>query len=144
MANSFELEVATPERELVKEQVLRAEIPAANGYIGVLPDHAPLFAKLGIGSLSYVTTGDRCFTLAVNEGFIEVNDNHVRVLADEAEPGSEIDITEAEKELRHAQEQMANPSQGIDVATSLRDYRNAQARVNAARECINNAHRVKG
>ena len=48
MADTFELEIATPERLLVREHVREAQIPAASGYIGVLPDHAPLIAELGI------------------------------------------------------------------------------------------------
>ena len=55
MAETFELEVVTPERQLVKEQVEEAQIPAKNGYLGVLPGHAPLLSELGTGFLYYVS-----------------------------------------------------------------------------------------
>jgi F-type H+-transporting ATPase subunit epsilon len=130
---TFELEIATPERLLVHEQVVSAQIPAENGYIGVLPEHAPLFAQLGIGALSYVIEGQRSFTVLVSEGFIEVRDNHVRVLADVAETAAEIDVVAAGKALSDAQEKMAHPAPDSDVAGVLLQYRNAAARVETAK-----------
>ncbi len=50
MADVFEIEIATPERLLAREKAVRAQIPAKDGYIGVLPDHAPLLSELGIGA----------------------------------------------------------------------------------------------
>lgn len=55
MADTFEIEIATPERLLGREQAVRAQIPAKEGYIGVLPDHAPLLSILGVGVLTYTT-----------------------------------------------------------------------------------------
>jgi len=83
MAETFLLEVATPERLLVREPVNEAQIPAANGYVGVLPGHAALLAELGTGALSY-TAGGRRRSLTVSGGWLEVADDHVRVLADGA------------------------------------------------------------
>jgi len=134
VAATFELEIATPERLLVHEQAVRAQIPAENGYIGVLPGHAPLFAQLGIGALSYVTDADRPFTVLVSQGFIEVRDNRVRVLADEAVPGSEIDLAQAEEALRLAQERMVNPAPDVDMEALLIAYRKAMARADTARQ----------
>lgn len=134
MAETFELEIATPERQLVCEQVVSAQIPAESGYLGVLPDHAPLFAQLGIGALSWESEANRNVTVLVSQGFIEVRDNHVRVLADEAEFGSEIDVARAEQDLREAQEQMAHPAPDMDVEAVLIKYRKATARIDAARE----------
>ena len=53
MADTLHLQVATPERQLVDEQVARAEIPGKDGYLGILPDHAPLLSELGAGVLTY-------------------------------------------------------------------------------------------
>ncbi len=133
MAETFELEIATPERLLVHQQVASAQIPAENGYMGVLPGHAPLFAQLGIGALSWVSGGCRSVAVLVSQGFIEVRDNHVRVLADIAEFGSEIDAAKAEADLREAQEQMLHPAPDADTAAVLIRYRNAVARVDTAR-----------
>jgi len=88
MAETFLLEVATPERRLVREEVSEAQIPAANGYVGILPGHAALLAELGSGALSYTAAGRRR-TLTVSGRWLEVASDHVRVLADGAEAASE-------------------------------------------------------
>jgi F-type H+-transporting ATPase subunit epsilon len=137
MADNFELEIVAPDRLLVREQAVRAQIPCKGGYIGVLPDHAPLLSEIGIGVLTYVTPSDNLFSLALKHGFVEVLDNHVRVLADEAEHGTEIDVTQAEKDLRHAEQEMINPAIGIDIAAALIAWSHAKARIDAARKQVN-------
>ncbi len=137
MADSFEIEIATPDRLLVREQALRAQIPCKDGFIGVLPDHAALLSELGIGALTYTTVGDHRFSLAIKHGFVEVLDNHVRILADDAERGSEIDVTQAEKDLKHAQDAIVNPAVGMDIAAALIAWKHAQARIDAARKQLN-------
>lgn len=134
MADTFEIEIATPERLLAREQAIRAQIPAADGYIGVLPDHAPLLSELGIGAMTYTTPGDHRFSLAVRGGFLEINNNVVRVLVDIAEKAEEIDISQAEKDLKQAQDAMINSALGIDIASALIAARHAQARIDAARK----------
>jgi F-type H+-transporting ATPase subunit epsilon len=82
--NTFQLEVATPERLLVDAQVTEAELPGKDGYMGVLPGHAPLLSALGKGTLTYLESGTK-HVVNIDGGFVEVFDNHVRVLADKAE-----------------------------------------------------------
>ena len=137
MADTFHLEVATLERSLVNERAVRSQIPCLDGYIGVLPDHAPLLSEMGIGVLTYVTPEDYRYSLAIKHGFVEILDNHVRVVADDAERGNEIDVTKAEKDLRHAQHEMVNPAVGIDIASALSAWYHATARIEAARKHIN-------
>jgi F-type H+-transporting ATPase subunit epsilon len=134
VAETFDIEIATPERLLAREKAIRAQIPAADGYIGVLPDHAPLLSELGIGAMTYTTPGDHRFTLAIRGGFLEIHNNVVRVLTDIAELGNEIDVSQAEKDLKHAQDAMINPALGIDIASALIAVRHAQARIDAARK----------
>ncbi len=83
MAATFEIEVVTPERQVVKQNAESAQIPGKDGYLGILPDHAALLSELGEGELSY-TLGGKTEKLQVSGGFVEVRDNHVRVLADSA------------------------------------------------------------
>jgi len=84
MADTFLLEVATPERLMVREHVSEAQIPAANGYVGILPGHAALLSELGSGVLSYTTEGHHR-SLRVNGGWLEVSGDHAWVLASAAE-----------------------------------------------------------
>jgi F-type H+-transporting ATPase subunit epsilon len=88
MADTFLLEVATPERLFVNEQVTEAQIPAANGYVGILPGHAALLAELGSGELSYVSGGRRR-SMQVEGGWLEVSNDHARVLATAAQKREE-------------------------------------------------------
>ena len=137
MSDSFDIEIATPERLLTKIKAIRAQIPAKDGFIGVLPDHAPLLSELGIGALTYTTPEDQRFSIAINGGYLEINDNVVRVLGDTAEKSQEIDVSQAEKDLKHAQDAMINPALGMDIAAALIASRHAQARIDAARKATN-------
>ncbi len=59
MAGTLLLEVVTPERPLLKEHVRQCEVPASNGALGILPEHAPLLSELGSGVLSYLLEDGR-------------------------------------------------------------------------------------
>jgi F-type H+-transporting ATPase subunit epsilon len=133
VADAFDIEIATPERLLAREKAIRAQIPAKEGYIGVLPDHAPLLSELGIGAMTYTTPDDQRFSLAIRGGFLEINNNVVRVLTDIGEKAQEIDVGQAEKDLKHAQDAMINPALGMDIAAALIAVRHAEARIEAAR-----------
>ena len=131
MPDTLELEVATPERELVREQVTEVQVPAAQGYIGVLPGHAPLMGLLGIGTLTYVLGGAKRY-LSVHGGFLEILENHVRVLADVAERAEEIDIQRAKAALERSQREALNPAIGVDPAVALAATLRARARLATA------------
>jgi F-type H+-transporting ATPase subunit epsilon len=133
MAETLELEVATPERELVREQVSEVQLPGKNGYMGVLPGHAPLLGMLGIGTLTYVAGGVRQY-LSVHDGFLEIAEDHIRVLADCAERAEEIDVERARTALRRAQEQSINPALGVEPAAALAAMMRAEARLATAQK----------
>jgi F-type H+-transporting ATPase subunit epsilon len=84
MANTFEIEIATPEKLLVRRQAETAQIPGKDGYMGILPGHAALLSELGDGTLS-ITAGGQTEDFHVIGGYVEVRDDHVRVAADRVE-----------------------------------------------------------
>lgn len=131
MADTFQLEVATPERLLVNEQVTQAELPGEDGYIGVLAGHAPLLSALGAGVLNY-QDGGGAHVLAIDGGFVEVFENHVRVLANHAEWGQDIQIESAHRDLEKAQDAVRKAHQQPDSDLALAAVRKAQARIDAA------------
>jgi F-type H+-transporting ATPase subunit epsilon len=131
MPDTIELEVATPERQLVHEHVAEVTVPAKNGYIGILPGHAPLLAELNTGVMHY-TAGGRRWYMAVHGGFLEVLPDHVRVLATAAEKTDEIDVERARRALERAQAQAINPALGVDPAGALEAIHRAEARLEAA------------
>jgi len=131
MAEVLSLEIVTPERLLVREEVTAVQAPGVNGYLGILPGHASLLSELGTGFLNFEAGGKRWY-LAVHGGYIEVLDDHVRVLADAAERAEEIDIERAKADMKKAEEQVFNASLGVDPALALNAMARAQARLDAA------------
>ena len=132
MADMLSLEVVTPERLLVREQVTAVEARAANGYLGILPGHAPLLAELGIGFLSYEAAGKQWY-LAVHGGYLEILADRVRVLATAAERAEDIDVERAKAALKQAQDQGSKASPDVDPAVALDAAAWAQARIDASR-----------
>lgn len=133
MAATLRLEVATPERLLLKEQVMQAEVPGLEGALGILPEHAPLLSELGCGPLSYVLENGQKKRMAVCGGYVEVGPDFVRVLANRAEAADDIDVQRAGEALKRANERLLNPAPELDVARALNAMRRAQARLDAAR-----------
>ncbi|MEI9814133.1 MAG: ATP synthase F1 subunit epsilon [Acidobacteriota bacterium] len=77
----FQIEITTPEKLVASKQADYAEVPGKGGYLGILPGHAALLSELGSGELK-VTTAGKTESYTVSGGYVEVRDNHVRVLAD--------------------------------------------------------------
>ncbi len=131
MPDTFQLEVATPERLLVDEQVTEAELPGKNGYLGILPGHAPLLSALGAGVLTY-SAGDGSEVLAIDGGFVEVLGDHVRVLAEHAEYARDIQVDAARRELEEASAKQKSVRHTEESEALLRTIQKAQARIDAA------------
>src|SRR5258707_1014408 len=70
--DSIQLVVVTPVNQLLSEAVTEAQLPGADGYLGVLPGHAPLITELGIGELTYKTANGQTGLLAIIRDFVEV------------------------------------------------------------------------
>jgi len=107
------LEIVTPERLLVSQQVDEVQLPGAEGYFGVLPGHTPLLATLQVGELWY-RVGQEKHYLAVAFGFAEVLPDRVTVLAQLAERPEDIDVPRAEAARKRAEERIAKPQSDID------------------------------
>ncbi|HEV2388355.1 MAG TPA: F0F1 ATP synthase subunit epsilon [Candidatus Acidoferrales bacterium] len=106
LPESISLEVVTPDRRVVQEVVDEAQLPGSQGYLGVLPGHAPLMTELGIGMLSY-RKGPAWFYLTAIEGYAEVLPSRVIVLAERCERAEEIDVERAQKAMARARERLA-------------------------------------
>jgi F-type H+-transporting ATPase subunit epsilon len=105
VADTFQLEIVTPSKLLVKEAAEEAQIPAVNGYLGILPGHAPLVSELGVGEITYKSNG-AAHTLSVAWGFVEVLPDKVTILAEAAERPQEIDAGRAQKAKERAEERL--------------------------------------
>jgi F-type H+-transporting ATPase subunit epsilon len=107
------VEIVTPSRILVQEQVDELNIPGELGYLGILPGHTALLTNLGQGVLMY-RRGEQRWYLAIFGGYMEVHDDHVTVLADIAERAEEIDRSRAEA-ARHRAEQRLHDVHAYDT-----------------------------
>jgi F-type H+-transporting ATPase subunit epsilon len=107
----IELEVVTPERHVLQKTVKSVEIPGKEGYLGVLPGHAPLITELGIGVLTYRNESETRY-LTVIDGYAEVLPDRVIVLAEISERAEEIDVPRTRAALDRAKEEVAKKSAG--------------------------------
>lgn len=131
---TLKLEVITPDGVVVSDdQVASVVAPGAEGYLGVLADHAPLMTEIGVGELDLRRKDNSTDILAVSGGFMEVLDNKVTVLAESAELGSQIDIERAEEARRRAEERVARHAPEIDMDRAQAALLRAINRLSVAR-----------
>ena len=123
------LEVITPERKVYEEDVDMVVAPASEGYVGILPHHAPLFTTLGPGEFR-VKRGRVEEVLAVFGGFMDVRGDRVVVLTDAAEPAEEIDASRAQQARDRAQEVLAaGPASAADEQRARAELQRALVRL---------------
>lgn len=133
--DTFELEIATPERLLVKERAASAQIPCEGGEIGVLPGHAPLLSSLGIGTLTFLSEG-KYHRVAIAGGVVEVLPELVRVLTLTAEKPEDIDSSRARAALKRATDRLDSVKENMDSARALNAMMRARARLQALGEKV--------
>lgn len=134
-ANAIQLVIVTPQRQLLRESVAEVQLPGANGYLGVLPGHAPLMSELGIGELSYPgAPGKEPAHLAIIRGFAEVLPDRVTVLAETAELAHEIDVARAEAARARAEKRLASGDTNINWDRASVALQRALIRIQVARK----------
>lgn len=136
MAKTFRCRVVTPTAKLVDEPATYASIPAWDGLFGVLPGRAPIVAKLGVGELTVefpetTTGGGGRRSYFIDGGFVRMSSGELTVLADKAIPAEQLSVSDAEAELRAAE--------NLTVAPDSRDRQRDADRITHER----NAARVK-
>ncbi len=133
MANTFQLEIVTPAKLMVKDAVEEAQIPGLSGYLGILPGHAPLITELGVGVITYRASG-AAHTLSVAWGFAEVLPDKVTILAEAAERPQEIDVERAQKAKDRAEERLKSNDPQVDYTRAEDALQRAETRLNVAKE----------
>lgn len=139
--HSFQLEVATPEKLVLRVAATAALIPALQGYIGMLPGHAQLAGELGSGELTWqaaenaapepATAASHVRKLIVGGGFVEITGDKAVVLADSAEWPGDIDPARALAALERAQEAERSLDPEVDHLAAARSVQHARARLDA-------------
>lgn len=126
------LEVVTPQRRILTEEVESVIVPGTEGYLGVLPGHAPLLTALKPGVVYYRKAGDKTQRLALSGGFMEAGPNRVIILADTAELSSEIDVERARRSRARAEKYLRERPAGFDMAQAQEVLQKNIARLKAA------------
>ena len=128
MSETFKLEIVTPEKRVVDTAAEEVQIPGKNGYLGILPGHAPLITELAVGEITYRQNSSEQ-RLAVAWGFAEVLPNRVTILAETAEQPSEIDVERARKAKDRAQQRLSSGDPSVDFERALDALHRAEARL---------------
>jgi len=132
MADTFQLEIVTPEKKVVETKAAEeVQIPGRNGYLGIMPGHAPLITELAVGEISFRENATEQ-RLAVAWGFAEVLPDKVTILAETAERPSEIDVERARKAKERAEQRLTSGDTSVDVERALDALHRAQARLDVA------------
>jgi F-type H+-transporting ATPase subunit epsilon len=131
MPDAFQLEIVTPEKMVVKDMAEEAQIPGRNGYLGILPGHAPLITELAVGEITYRNNGV-IHHLAVAWGFAEVLPDKVTILAETAERPDEIDKRRAIEAKQRAEERLKSGSTEVDYTRAQDALQRADTRLQVA------------
>ncbi|HME34207.1 MAG TPA: F0F1 ATP synthase subunit epsilon [Candidatus Sulfotelmatobacter sp.] len=133
MADTFQLEIVTPEKKVVATTAEEMQIPGKNGYLGVLPGHAPLITELAVGEITFRgASSSNEQRLAVAWGFAEVLPDKVTILAETAERPSEIDVARATKAKDRAEQRLTSGDTTVDVERALDALKRAETRLDVA------------
>lgn len=133
LPTELRLDIVTPDRSVAHDSVRAVTMPGKNGYLGILPGHAPLLTELMPGELVYTRDGVKHF-VAVNWGFAEVLPGRVIVLVESAERAEEIDVERAEKARQRAEERLKRFSDPqVDLERAQQALRRALTRLETAR-----------
>jgi F-type H+-transporting ATPase subunit epsilon len=131
MPDTFHLEIVTPEKKVVDTAATEVQIPGKNGYLGILPGHAPLISELAVGEITF-HAGAETERLAGAWGFVEVLPDKVTILAETAERPSEIDAERARKAKERAEQRLSSGDPNVDVERSLNALHKAETRLEVA------------
>ena len=132
LPTSIELQIVTPDRLVLRENVDEVEIPGSEGYFGVLPGHTPLLASLAVGELWYRQGQEKTY-LSIAFGFAEVLPDRVTILARLAERADDIDVERAEAARARAEKRLAGAHQNdIDYERTRTALLKSLARLNVS------------
>ena len=116
MADTLKVEIVTPQRAVLIEDVSLVTLTAVDGQIGIYPHHVPLITQLVPGEIVVNARGQERF-LAVGEGLVDVSAHHVAILTDMAIPSEEIDETLAEEARQRAAGRLSEKISDEEVAS---------------------------
>ena len=112
MADTFKLEIVTPESKIYSEDVEMVTLPGSEGEAGIYPNHVPLMTQVQAGEIVVSRDGNEEI-VAIGEGFAEVTGEHVAILTDNASNSGDIDEAAAEQAKAKAEQRL---QEGGDIS----------------------------
>ena len=140
MAEMLRLEMVTPYKQVLAVDVDEVTAPGTLGEFGVLPGHTPLLTTLKIGQLTY-RQGNELFHVAVNWGYVEVENDKVTVLVETAEPADQIDLVRAKEALSRAETAIKSMSpEDVEFVQMEASLERALIRIQVAEQMSRRGH----
>ena len=125
------LEIVTPDRLLFSGEVEEVMVPGVEGYLGILPGHAPLLSELKIGVISYQQGGEET-RLFCSWGFVEILPERISVLAEVVQRPDEIDVQQAQEDRKQAEELLRSKDASTDYGEAVLTLESAVTRLEVA------------
>ncbi len=135
MVNSFKLDLVTPLARILSEEVNFVMLRTTEGDMGILPNHAPFVAGLATGEMKVRNNGQEKLYY-ISGGFVEISDNVVTILADEAMDVKDIDLEAARKEAQIAKEKLERIAEDMDIANVQKTLTQALTKVKLAEKML--------
>lgn len=129
---TLRLQIVTAERMTFDGEVDAVVAPGALGELGILPRHAPLLTKLGIGVLR-ARRGEGETVITLSGGFLEVCGNRVIVLADAAQRGDDLEAARARAARERAQTRLQETRTTVDATQAIEEMKRSLAQMRASR-----------
>ena len=140
MAEMLRLEMVTPYKQVLAVDVDEVTAPGTLGEFGLLPGHTPMLTTLKIGELTY-RQGNELFHVAVNWGYLEVENDKVTVLVETAEPADQIDLARAKEALSRAETAIKSMSpDDVEFAQMEASLERALIRIQVAEQMSRRGH----
>jgi F-type H+-transporting ATPase subunit epsilon len=121
----MEIQILTPEKNVVSDSADEVYAVGPKGEFGVLPGHAHYVTPLATGRLFYRSGGER-HTYVVQGGYLEVVGEKVLVVADEVESSEEIDRAASEKHLHELEKKLGTDTLPPDEFAQLLQQRDCE------------------
>lgn len=129
---NLQLEIITPSKIVLKEDVDQITLPTETGEITVLPNHVPLITRIITGEM-IIKKNQKSSFFAITGGFLEVTNNNVTILADYAVRAENIEIAKAKEAEVRAQNVMKQKVSGRDFIIAEADLRRSLLELKVAR-----------
>ena len=131
---TLKLEIVSPDRLVLAEEVEELQIPGKAGYMGILPGHIPLVTELDIGEMSYKKEGESHY-VSIVFGYCEISSDRINILAEKAEKAGEIDLSRAEESHHRAEERLSNlQATDIDFERAASSLKRAKTRMEVSKK----------